>query len=128
MADPAVLREYMVGDGMRVQLADATSHYFGGYYHVRIEVSADVPVSAANAGDDAACAEAMRRFGASVRFERTLERMAVPEGGIEEARSQLLAAFDATVLPYLSRDDFPRRFIASRLARKPGRAAAGYLK
>jgi hypothetical protein len=49
----------------------------------------------------------------SVRFERILEKMAVPESGLESVRSQLIQAFRETARVYLSNADFAPRFVRS---------------
>jgi hypothetical protein len=112
-----VIRVYDLGGGITARLCDGTRHYFGGYYHVRIEVSADVPLSGSPfAGADEYRA-ARRLLGERIRFHRVLEKMSVPESGIEAARQGLLEAFASNVLPYLSRPDFPERFMRSEYAR-----------
>jgi len=118
MDNEQVIREYDLGRGITARLFDGTRHYFGGYYHVRIEVSADVPLSASTfAGDDEYLA-ARRLLGERIRFHRILEKMAVPESGIKDARQGLLEAFASNMLPYLSRPDFPERFMRSEYARR----------
>ena len=117
MDSEQVIREYDLGGGIMTRLRDGTRHYFGGYYHVRIEVSADVPLSASPfAGADEYRA-ALLLLGDRIRFHRVLDKMAVPESGIKAALQGLLDAFDSNVLPYLSRPDFPERFMRSEYAR-----------
>jgi len=108
-----IIKVYRLGDGLPVTVTDATRHYFGGYYHVRIEVSADIPVSAAAFSGPAEYQEALRMLGHSVRLFRSLEKMAVPAGEIDAVIRHLLESFDATVLPYLLRDDFADSFVQS---------------
>ena len=111
------IREYDLGRGITARLGDVTRHYFGGYYHVRIEVSAEVQLSPLPfAGADEYQA-ALRILGERIRFHRILEKMAVPESGIRDARQALLESFASNVLPYLSRPDFPERFMRSEYAR-----------
>jgi hypothetical protein len=113
-----VIKTCNLGDGVTVIIKDCTRHYFGGYYHVRIQVSADVPVSVATCELAADFEDALVRLGHSVTFSRTLEKMAVPEDEIEDVRQQLVAAFDANVLPYLLRDNFTRHFVCSEYHKK----------
>ena len=117
MDSEQVIREYDLGGGMMARLRDVTRHYFGGYYHVRIEVSADVPLSPSPFADADEYLAARRLLGERIRFHRVLEKMAVPESGIKAARQCLLEAFASNVLPYLSRPDFPERFMRSEYAR-----------
>ena len=100
-----------LGNGIRAVISDHTRHYFGGYYHVRIQVSADVPVFAGAFAVPSEYLDALQRLGTSVSFSRTLEKMAVPDSEIDVVRQQLLAAFDTNVLPYLLRDDFAGSFV-----------------
>lgn len=111
------IREYELGSGITVRLCDVTRHYFGGYYHVRIEVSADVPLSTSPFADFDEHRAARRLLGERIRFYRVLEKMAVPVSGIKAARQGLLQAFASNMLPYLSRPDFPERFMRSEYAR-----------
>lgn len=111
------IKEYGLGSGITARLCDGTRHYFGGYYHVRIEVSADVPLSASPFASADEYQAARRLLGEQIRFHRVLEKMAVPEAEIELVRQGLLEAFDSNVLPYLSRPDFPERFMRSEYAR-----------
>jgi hypothetical protein len=99
------------------QLRDGTRHYFGGYYHVRIEVGADVTLSASSFADADEYRAALLLLGDRICFHRVLEKMAVPESGIDAARQGLLDAFATNVLPYLSRPDFPEHFMRSEYAR-----------
>lgn len=113
-----VIRLCALGGGVIATVKDSTSHYFGGYYHVRILISADVPVTAASFEAAADYENAVVRLGHSVPFSRILEKMAVPDAEIEVVRQQLLAAFDANVLPYLLRDDFVTSFVRSEYQKK----------
>ena len=114
MDSERVIGEYDLGGGITARLRDVTRHYFGGYYHVRIEVSADVHLSASPFAD---ADEYRALLGDRIRFSRVLEKMAVPESGIEAARRDLIEAFASNVLPYLSRPDFPERFMRSEYTR-----------
>jgi hypothetical protein len=108
-----IIRTCVLGGGVQATVSDQTSHYFGGYYHVRILVSAVVPLSAGTFADAQEYQDAVRRLGDVVTFSRTLEKMAVPDSEIDAVRQQLLAAFETNVLPYLARDDFAASFVRS---------------
>jgi hypothetical protein len=114
MTDNAAVITTCILDGdIPATISDRTSHYFGGYYHVRILITADVPVSVAAFAGQAEFEDALRILGTSVRFSRTLEKMAVPEGKIDEVRRHLLDSFDNTMLPYLKRDGFCSNLLQS---------------
>jgi len=117
MTSEKIIREFDLADGVKVLIRDATRHYYGGYYQVRLQVMADVPLSVAWFGDVPEYEDAIRRLGRSVRFSRTLEKMAVPLAEIETVRSSLLESFETTLLTYLSRPDFPCRFVLSEFGK-----------
>lgn len=107
------VREFLLSDGVKASIQDATRHYFGGYYLVTLLVIADVQLSPAWFATEQEYEDARRRLGRSARFIRKMEKMAVPLGEVEEVRRRLLDSFEANLLVYLSRPDFPRRFARS---------------
>jgi hypothetical protein len=96
-----------------ITLLDQTRHYFGGYFHVKVLAYCDIPLKQSYFNDDAEFNDVVRIMGESVRFERVLEKMAVPEPVIESVRSQLTQAFHETSRAYLSVPDFAPRFVRS---------------
>ena len=108
-----VIKTCTLGSGVQATLSDLTSHYFGGYYHVRIQVSAAIPICADAFADTSEYQDAVKRLGHFVSFSRTLEKMAVPDSEIEVVRQHLLESFDTNVLPYLLREDFADSFVQS---------------
>ena len=96
-----------------ITLLDQTRHYFGGYYHVKVLAYCDIPLLRSYFENDAEYSDAIGKMGTSVRFERVLEKMAVPESGIDAIRSQLTQAFHETSRAYLSVPDFAPRFVRS---------------
>ncbi|MBI2353904.1 MAG: hypothetical protein HYV06_02545 [Deltaproteobacteria bacterium] len=121
MINEEIIMECGLADGVTAVVRDASRHYFGGYYHVRLLVTADVALSAAWFGGAAEYEDAVGRLGSSVRFSRTLEKMAVPRAEVDAVRSTLLDSFETNLRTYLFRPDFPRRFALSEYgkARKP---------
>ena len=113
MRTETLIKTCVLGGGIQAKVCDHTRHYFGGYYHVRIQVSADVPVSAGVFSDSTEYQDAVQRLGTFVSFSRNLEKMAVPDSEIDVVRRHLLASFDTNVLPYLLRDDFAGSFVQS---------------
>ena len=108
-----IIKTCTLGGGVLATVRDHTRHYYGGYYHVRILVSADVPVLAVAFADESEFQDAVKRLGTFAKFSRTLEKMAVPDGEIEAVRQHLLASFDTNELPYLMRADFADSFVQS---------------
>jgi len=108
-----VIKTCQLGGGLQASLIDGTSHYYGGYYHVRILINAEVPVCSSAFTGAAEHQDAIRRLGNSIKFKRILEKMAVPEGELDVVRQHLLTSFDSTMLPYLQREDFADSFVQS---------------
>ena len=96
-----------------ITLLDQTRHYFGGYFHVKVLAYCDIPLKKSYFENHAEFSDAVGKMGASVRFERVLEKMAVPESGLESVRSQLTQDFHETTRAYLSVPDFVPRFVRS---------------
>ena len=113
-----VIKVCLLGGGVSATVKDITRHYFGGYYHVRILISAEVPVTAASFDVVPDYEDAVVCLGQVITYSRLLEKMAVPEIEIEAVRQQLLATFDENVLPYLLRDDFVSGFVRSEYRNK----------
>ncbi len=98
-----------LNSGLCITLTDETRHYFGGYYHVKVLAHCIVPISVDYFDDENQYLDALDKLGESVRFERILEKMAVPEQDIAKVRNQLVEAFKDTAISYLSAHDFDRR-------------------
>lgn len=92
-------------------LDDQTSHYFGGYFHVKVKAGCDIPLILAYFEHAAEFSAAVEMLGMSVRFERVLEQMAVSENELEAVRSRLIESFTETTRSYLSSPDFAPRFV-----------------
>ncbi len=101
-----------------ITLVDQTQHYFGGYYHVKVLAYCDISLLPGYFADETEFNDAVKKMGASVRFERILEKMAVPESGIESVRSQLTRAFHDTTKAYLSVPDFIPGFVRSEYRKR----------
>lgn len=113
-----ILETITLDSALCMTLLDQTSHYFGGYYHVKVLVFCDVPVRQSYFEDAAEYNDVVTLLGESVRFERILEKMAVPESGIESVRNQLTQTFHETSGSYLSVPDFAARFIRSEYQKR----------
>lgn len=106
-----IIETIALDSGLCITLLDQTRHYFGGYFHVKILIYCDIPLVQGYFENDTEYNAALEKMGTSVRFERTLEKMAVPESGIESVRSQLIQDFHETATAYLSVPDFAPRFV-----------------
>lgn len=113
-----ILETIALDSSLCMTLLDQTRHYFGGYYHVKVLVYCDVPVRQSYFEDVAAYTDVVSLLGESVRFERILEKMAVPESEIESVRNQLTQTFHETSASYLSVPDFAARFVRSEYQKR----------
>ena len=125
MTDPVTLPSRTLPNGLTVDLLDCTRHYYGGYWHVVLEVRCMVPVSAGQFEDAAAGGDARRILGEQQSFVRRLEKMAVRQDLLEQARQELLERFERNLLPFLSSEQFPPRFIASELEQQRRKTLRG---
>lgn len=108
-----IIEKILLDSDLCVTLLDQTSHYFGGYYHVKILAYCDVLLKSDYFKDDFEFNTAVGLLGSSVRFERILEKMAVPEPEIESVRNILTQTFHETTKPYLLIPEFAGRFISN---------------
>ena len=104
--------------GLCLTLSDQTRHYFGGYYHVRVHVCCDVPLEQSSFSGEAEYLHALKTMGQQVRFERLLEKMAVPETDIAAVRSRLISNFRKTGIAYLAQPDFASRFVRNEFLKR----------
>ncbi|MDD2366240.1 MAG: hypothetical protein PHN84_08760 [Desulfuromonadaceae bacterium] len=96
---------------MITSVTDHTSHYFGGYFHVKLMVACDIAVERRYFETDNEYNDAVIRLGTTVRFERMLQKMAVLETDVDAVRKKLLEEFDETAKHYISVPDFAPRFV-----------------
>lgn len=113
MADNSsyLLREYPLSESLVVCLNDETGHYFGGYYHVRLVVRCTVPLQEGMFASIGEFEDARAALGENVRFERVLEKMAVPVQELDLVKDALLEAFETNFLPYLKHSGFAHGFV-----------------
>ena len=113
-----IIETITLDSALCITLLDQTRHYFGGYFHVKILAYCDIPLEQSYFENGAEYSDAVKRMGMSVRFERILEKMAVPESGIETVRTLLTQSFHETTVDYLSTPDFPLRFVRSEYRKR----------
>ena len=64
--------------------------------------------------DPAACRKTAKVFGSPLLYEYRNERAFVPDGEREALFNEFVANFKKDVLPYVSKDHFPKRFVLSK--------------
>ncbi len=95
-----------IWDGSRMIAADTAS--------VVLVVKVTVAVKRDYFEEAAECEKTKRVFGPEIVFEYRNERTFVPAGEREALFGEFLAGFRKDVLPYLSKEHFPGRFILSK--------------
>jgi hypothetical protein len=95
-----------IWDGSRMIAADTAC--------VVVVVKVAVEVKAEYFEEAAAFRKTERVFGSPIVFEYRNERTFVPAGEREALFGEFLANFKKDVLPYLSKEHFPKRFILSK--------------
>lgn len=125
MTEPVAFPSYALPNGLTAELQDTTRHYYGGYWHVAIDVRCVVPVEASLFDDPAAFETARKTLGEQHLFVRRLEKMAVRQDLLAETRQELLERFERTLLPFLSNEQFPFRFLVSELEQRRKKVSRG---
>jgi hypothetical protein len=95
-----------IWDGSRLIAADTTT--------VVLVVKIPVVLKEEYFEDPAACRKTARVFGSPLVYEYRNERTFITVGEREALFNEFLANFKKDVLPYLSKDHFPKRFVLSK--------------
>jgi len=95
-----------IWDGSRLIAADTTT--------VLLVVKIPVALKDEYFEDPAACRKTARVFGSPLVYEYRNERTFMSVGEREALFNEFLANFKKDVLPYVSKDHFPKRFVLSK--------------
>jgi hypothetical protein len=95
-----------IWDGSRLIAADTTT--------VLLVVKIPVALKEEYFEDPAACRKTARVFGSPLVYEYRNERTFMSVGEREALFNEFLANFKKDVLPYVSKDHFPKRFVLSK--------------
>ena len=109
------VRKIDLSNSLTVLVYDSTRRYYEDYHLVRLEMECEVVVNEDFFEGPELYAEARKVVGDSVVYLRTIEKMGVPFLEIEAAREDVISSFVSTAVPYLSHEDFPRKFVQSEL-------------
>ena len=109
------VRKIDLSNSLTVLVYDSTRRYYEDYHLVRLEMECEVAVNEGFFEGPEKYAEARKVVGDSVVYRRTIEKMGVPFLEIEAAREDVISSFVSTAVPYLSHEDFPRKFVQSEL-------------
>ncbi len=117
------LKETTLPNGLHVRFFNRSRHYYGDFHLVKVEVCCPVPVRAEYFADSDAFQRGLRTLGDSVSYRRTMERIGIPSGAVNDVLHELVGSFERHALPYLVTPAFPRRFVAAEMLRA-GRKAS----
>jgi hypothetical protein len=95
-----------IWDGSRLIAADTTT--------VLLVVKIPVALKEEYFEDPAACRKTARVFGTPLVYEYRNERTFISIGEREALFDEFVANFKKDVLPYVSKDHFPKRFVLSK--------------
>lgn len=112
-----LIREIPLANGLTVRFFDTTRRYFGDYHQVRIKITCDVPVSAAQFDDAKAHEAAVKLLGTSVQYKKDIEQQGVATLDTTDAVEKVIRQFLDHSLSYFDTEAFPKKFIQSELNR-----------
>ena len=112
------LKNIELSDGITLSVWDLSRIAAGDRWFVRLEVSGDIPIKREyfDMIKDAASAyaEAQKRFGSTMRYVYTRERIFVDQKLKDDVFKELLTTFEKNILPYMSKSDFWKKFVVSK--------------
>jgi hypothetical protein len=112
------LKKIELSDGIILDVWDLSRVVAGDRWFVRLEVSGDIPVKREYfdivKDDEAAFEETQKVFGVSIRYEYKRERIFIDKKVKDEVFQDLLTIFEESILPYMSRSGFFKKFVVSQ--------------
>lgn len=94
-------------NGLIFRFLDRTTHYYGGFFHVKVEVRCELPIRPEYFASAEQHDEAVAALGQTVMYTKLLERMGVAEPDIPAVSEQLMEQFIESSHAYLSSPTFP---------------------
>lgn len=114
----SLVEQIRLENGLVLKLFDASKKIAADRWQVVCIAGLDVPVDCpdgeALSAEGILPGELRRALGDPVVFEKVLEKNFVDDAEAEQVRSDLFASMTRSLLPYLSRPEFPVRFLIRR--------------
>ena len=101
-------------NGLEARVEDLSRTIAADTASVVLVVRVPVAVKREYFEEAADCEKTKRIFGPEIVFEYRNERTFVPAGEREALFEEFLAGFKKDVLPYLSKEQFPARYVLSK--------------
>jgi hypothetical protein len=112
------LKNIELPDGVTLGVWNLSRIAAGDRWFVRLEVSGNIPIKREYfdmiQDADSAFAEAQKRFGSTVRYAYTRNRIFVDQKRKDDVFKELVTIFEKNVLPYMSKSDFWKKFVVSK--------------
>jgi hypothetical protein len=122
----APVRIVELQNGLIFRFIDRTRHYYGGFYHVKVEVCCELSVAPELFTSSEQHFQAVAILGRTVNYSKVLERMGVPESDIPTVRDEMITKFVTSSHAYISAPSFPsgvvRTELEKRVKKRPGRS------
>lgn len=109
------IKKIELGKNIFLEIYDASKKIAGDRWQVLMVARVEIPVSETLMAADGQPAEELDDLkavlGETVVFEQKSKRIFIASSEKDKVFDELLNGFIKTVLPYLSRPEFPRRFV-----------------
>jgi hypothetical protein len=109
-----LLEEIRLPNGLVAEIWDDSRMIAADTTTVVVVVKIPVALKEEYFEDPAACRKTAKAFGSPIIYEYRNERTFVHAGEREALFNEFLANFRKDVLPYVSKDQFPKRFVLSK--------------
>jgi hypothetical protein len=109
-----LFEEIMLPNGLVAEIWDGSRLIAADTVSVIVIVKIPVALKEEYFEDPAACRKTAKVFGSPLVYEYRNERVFVPAGERDGLFREFVANFKKDVLPYVSKDHFPKRFVLSK--------------
>jgi len=114
MSEP--FKTVCLDNGLTISFYDLSNRYYGDFHRACIQLIVEVPLSRITVPGDLLDHEAS--FPEILHWEKKLERMGVKSADLDRVCQSLGDDFVRTVVPYLSRPDFPEQLLRRKVTEK----------
>lgn len=108
------IKEFILANGLKVEIFDTTFRYFGGYFTVQLKLKSAVTVREEYFDTKEEFTNAKRLLGEYQYYERNIERRGVFEKDLENVKAELMSFFEENSMTYLKSPNFLKKFIRKK--------------